>query len=151
MSFEALRPPRAQVQTLGTDSLPCGSPSQESSRLCPLPITSTRKPHLPLWQIRCPDESGCCVCGSSVAFSRRPPTHSLHSLCSPLLPAVSSPVSRSRMRPQLVHSRKGPHFYQKFACRSWGSLWCPLLAPASCPTTPACSLIWPGSPRWLSL
>lgn len=130
MSFEALCPPRAQVQTLGTDSLPCGSPSQESRRLCPLPVTSTRKPHLPPWQIRCPDESGCHACGSSVASSSRPPTHSLHALCSPLLPAVSGPVSRSRMRPQLVHSQKGPQVLSEICLQVLGFL----VVPPPCPS-----------------
>lgn len=68
-------PPRAQVQTLGTDSLPRGSPFQGSHRPCPLPVTSTRKPHLPPWQTCCPDGGSRHACGSSGDSSGQPPTH----------------------------------------------------------------------------
>ena len=69
------RPPRAQVKTLGTDSLPRGSPSQGRRRPCPLPVTSTRKPHLPSWQTCCPHGGSRHACGSSGTSSGQPPTH----------------------------------------------------------------------------
>ena len=61
----------------------------------------------------------------------RSTTHPLPcALCSPLLPAVSSPVSRSQMRPQLVHSQKGSHVLPEIRLQVLGFL----VVPPPCPS-----------------
>lgn len=60
----------------------------------------------------------------------RSTTHPLPcALYSPLLPAASSPVSRSQMRPQLVHSQKGPHVSSEIRLQVLGFL----AVPPPCP------------------
>lgn len=117
------------MQTLGTDSLPRCSPSKGSCRPCPLPVTSTRKLNLPPWQTCCPHGGSRHACGSSRASSGQPPTHCPVPSAALSFQQASSPVSRSQMRPQLVHSQKGPHVLSEIRLQVLGFL----AVPPPCP------------------